>query len=76
MQPGTPRALPALHTEGDEATKAWLEALADWARREGLWLLSDEVYEDYVYRGEHASVGQRRGRIWKGAMSGIAVSAA
>lgn len=31
----------------------WLEALADWARREGLWLLADEVYEDYVYEGEH-----------------------
>ena len=29
----------------------WLEALADFARREDLWLLSDEVYEDYVYRG-------------------------
>jgi aspartate/methionine/tyrosine aminotransferase len=33
----------------------WLEALADLARREDLWLLSDEVYEDYVYRGEHFS---------------------
>ncbi len=33
----------------------WLEALADFARREDLWLLSDEVYEDYVYRGEHVS---------------------
>lgn len=37
--------------------RAWLEALADWARREGVWLLSDEVYEDYVYRGEHVSIG-------------------
>jgi N-succinyldiaminopimelate aminotransferase len=36
----------------------WLEALADWARREGLWLLSDEVYEEYVYRGEHVSIGR------------------
>jgi N-succinyldiaminopimelate aminotransferase len=34
----------------------WLEALAEWARREGVWLLSDEVYEDYVYRGEHVSI--------------------
>ncbi|MCC6641728.1 MAG: pyridoxal phosphate-dependent aminotransferase [Deltaproteobacteria bacterium] len=33
----------------------WLEAIADFARREDLWLLSDEVYEDYVYRGEHVS---------------------
>jgi N-succinyldiaminopimelate aminotransferase len=36
----------------------WLEALAEWAAREGLWLLSDEVYEDYVYRGEHVSMGR------------------
>jgi N-succinyldiaminopimelate aminotransferase len=36
--------------------RAWLEALAEWARREGVWLLSDEVYEDYVYRGEHVSI--------------------
>jgi N-succinyldiaminopimelate aminotransferase len=35
----------------------WLAALADFARANDLWLLSDEVYEDYVYRGEHASVG-------------------
>lgn len=32
---------------------AWLEALAALARRHDLWLLFDEVYEDYVYRGEH-----------------------
>jgi aspartate/methionine/tyrosine aminotransferase len=37
--------------------RSWLEGLAELARREGLWLLSDEVYEDYVYRGEHASLG-------------------
>jgi N-succinyldiaminopimelate aminotransferase len=36
----------------------WLEALADEARRAGLWILSDEVYEDYVYRGEHVSIGR------------------
>jgi len=33
--------------------RAWVEALAELARREGLWILSDEVYEDYVYEGEH-----------------------
>jgi N-succinyldiaminopimelate aminotransferase len=38
--------------------RSWLEALAELARREGLWLLSDEVYEDYVYRGEHVSLGE------------------
>jgi N-succinyldiaminopimelate aminotransferase len=37
--------------------RAWLEAIAAWAEREGLWLLSDEVYEDYLYRGEHVSIG-------------------
>ncbi len=36
--------------------RAWLEAIAELARRENLWLLSDEVYEDYVYRGEHVSL--------------------
>jgi N-succinyldiaminopimelate aminotransferase len=36
--------------------RAWLEALAELARRRDLWLLSDEVYEDYVYRGEAASI--------------------
>jgi aspartate/methionine/tyrosine aminotransferase len=33
--------------------RAWIEALVEWARREDLWILSDEVYEDYVYEGEH-----------------------
>jgi N-succinyldiaminopimelate aminotransferase len=37
--------------------REWLEAIAEWAEREGVWLLSDEVYEDYVYRGEHVSIG-------------------
>ncbi len=36
----------------------WLEALAELAEREALWLISDEVYEDYVYRGEHVSIGR------------------
>ncbi|MBW2315360.1 MAG: pyridoxal phosphate-dependent aminotransferase [Deltaproteobacteria bacterium] len=36
----------------------WLEALASFARSEGLWILSDEVYEDYVYEGEHVSIGR------------------
>lgn len=38
--------------------ESWLQALADLARRENLWLLSDEVYEDYVYCGEHVSPGR------------------
>ena len=36
----------------------WLDALAGLARDADLWLLSDEVYEDYVYRGEHVSIGR------------------
>ncbi|HEX2254639.1 MAG TPA: pyridoxal phosphate-dependent aminotransferase [Thermoanaerobaculia bacterium] len=30
-----------------------VEALAEWARREGLWILADEVYEDYSWGGPH-----------------------
>ncbi|MDH3402155.1 MAG: pyridoxal phosphate-dependent aminotransferase [Acidobacteriota bacterium] len=33
---------------------SWLAALAEWCRRHDLWLISDEVYEDYVYGAEHA----------------------
>jgi aspartate aminotransferase len=36
----------------------WLAALAELARRHDLWLLSDEVYEDLVYRGEHVSLAR------------------
>jgi len=38
--------------------EAWLAALAEWAEREGLWLISDEVYEDFVYRGAHVSAAR------------------
>jgi aspartate/methionine/tyrosine aminotransferase len=30
-----------------------VEALVVWAERHDLWILADEVYEDYVYSGEH-----------------------
>jgi N-succinyldiaminopimelate aminotransferase len=36
----------------------WIEALAAWARRHDLWILSDEVYEEFVYRGEHVSTAR------------------
>jgi len=36
----------------------WLEALAGLARRHDLWIFSDEVYEDYVYAGEHVSMAR------------------
>ena len=32
---------------------AVVEAVVQWAADNGLWVLADEVYEDYVYRGEH-----------------------
>ena len=36
----------------------WLEALAAFAQRHDLWIFADEVYEDYVYRGEHVSIAR------------------
>jgi aspartate/methionine/tyrosine aminotransferase len=36
----------------------WLAALAEWAEREGVWLISDEVYEDFVFRGAHVSTAR------------------
>lgn len=36
----------------------WLQAIAELARQHNLWLLSDEVYEEFVYEGEHCSIGQ------------------
>jgi N-succinyldiaminopimelate aminotransferase len=38
--------------------ESWLAALAELARCENLWLISDEVYEDLIYRGEHISIGR------------------
>src|SRR5438270_5150730 len=33
--------------------RPWIEALVEWAAGEELWVIADEVYEDYVYAGEH-----------------------
>lgn len=33
--------------------RATVEALVRWASDRDLWVISDEVYEDYVYEGEH-----------------------
>lgn len=38
---------------GQLIPRSWIAALAEWARREDLWIIADEVYEDYVYAGEH-----------------------
>jgi N-succinyldiaminopimelate aminotransferase len=35
-----------------------LEAIADFARTHGLWIWSDEVYEDYAYSGRHRSIAE------------------
>jgi N-succinyldiaminopimelate aminotransferase len=34
--------------------RAWLERLVAWAEAQGLWVLADEVYEDYQFEGAHA----------------------
>lgn len=31
-----------------------LEAIVYWCRAQDLWIIADEVYEDYVYAGEHS----------------------
>lgn len=36
---------------------AAVEAVAGWARDHDLWVLADEVYEEYAYRGEHVPIG-------------------
>ncbi|MFQ3640782.1 MAG: aminotransferase class I/II-fold pyridoxal phosphate-dependent enzyme, partial [Chloracidobacterium sp.] len=42
---------------GQVLTRANLEAIADFARRHDLVVVSDEAYEDLVYDGEHVSIG-------------------
>jgi len=34
---------------GDVLPRRWIEALVEWARREGLWILADEAYRDFSY---------------------------
>lgn len=43
---------------GQVIPESWLQAIAELARTHNLWLLSDEVYEEFVYEGEHCSVGR------------------
>jgi len=38
---------------GRNLPASWLETVADWAREKGIWILADEVYDLYVYRGTH-----------------------
>lgn len=37
---------------GQVLPRSWIEAMAAWSQKHNLWLLADEVYEDYVYEGE------------------------
>jgi aspartate/methionine/tyrosine aminotransferase len=41
---------------GRTIPRTWIEALVAWALSEDLWIIADEVYEDYVYEGEHTYV--------------------
>lgn len=38
---------------GQVMPRSWVEAVVDLARAHDLWVLSDEVYDGYVYEGEH-----------------------
>lgn len=38
---------------GRTIPRSWIEALVAWAQSEDLWIIADEVYEDYVFEGEH-----------------------
>jgi N-succinyldiaminopimelate aminotransferase len=42
--------------DGKVFTRAELEAIARVAQRHGLWVISDEVYENFVYEGKYQSI--------------------
>jgi aspartate/methionine/tyrosine aminotransferase len=42
--------------DGMVYSRAQLEQVAAFAKRHDLWVLSDEVYADFVYSGEHVSI--------------------
>jgi aspartate aminotransferase len=46
---------------GGVLTREDLERLAALARQHNLWVVSDEAYEDVVYRGEHISIASLPG---------------
>jgi aspartate/methionine/tyrosine aminotransferase len=41
----------------------WLEAMAAVARRHGLWIFSDEVYEDFHYTSQDGGPGAADGHV-------------
>lgn len=46
---------------GGVLTRADLDRLAAIARERNLWVLSDEAYEDIIYKGEHVSIASLPG---------------
>lgn len=46
---------------GGILTRADLERLAGIARERNLWVLSDEAYEDVIFKGEHVSIASLPG---------------
>ena len=46
---------------GGVLTRADLERIASIARERGLWVISDEAYEDVVFDGEHVSIASLPG---------------
>ena len=46
---------------GGVLTRAYLERLAAIALKHGLWVISDEAYEDVVFDGEHISIASMPG---------------
>ncbi len=47
--------------DGHVTPREELEAVVQLARARGLWILSDEVYEDLVYDGNHVSIASLPG---------------
>jgi aspartate/methionine/tyrosine aminotransferase len=45
--------------DGKVLAPSQLDAIARVARARGLWVVSDEVYADYVYEGAHTSMARR-----------------
>jgi aspartate/methionine/tyrosine aminotransferase len=47
--------------DGKVLSEPQLAGVADFAIRSGLWVISDEVYADYVYTGTHRSIARLDG---------------
>jgi aspartate/methionine/tyrosine aminotransferase len=47
--------------DGKVLSRPDLEGIARLAKERGLWVIADEVYADYVYGGEHASIARIAG---------------